>query len=226
MQNPKKIEEEESNEALLVWFLDLWGKIERNYTTVLAGIAGVVVAVLIFVFVNNNQAEQASQAQEDLGKVYIDLFEGRVDEAINTSQQLAMEYSGEPVGKEALIAVANLQFEQKRIEEARNNFQKFLDQYGSDELLGYGAWSGLATCLEAEGKFEEAAQKFKAYADSNPNTPFAPIALKEAGRCFQLAKNNAQAKTVYQTILDKYQDASISRIVRNELLMMGVDVES
>jgi len=225
MQNPNKIEEEKPEEELFVWFMDLWYKIEKNSTTVLAGVAGVVVAILIVVFVNNYQSQKNEEAQAALGDVYIALFEGRVDEAINKSQKLATEYSGEAAGQEALIALANLQFEQKRISEARGNFQKFIDQYGSDPLLKYGAWSGLAACLEADGKFAEAAQKFKAYADAHPDTPFAPVALKEAGRCYQLAQDQKQAQTVYEIVLNKYKDTSVSRIVRNELLMMGVDVE-
>lgn len=225
MQNPNKIEEEEPEEELLVWFLDLWGKVERNYTTVLAGIGGIAVAILIFVFINNNQAQQAEDAQNALGEVYIALFEGRVDEAISQSEKLATEYSGEIAGQEALIALANLQFEQTRFTEANTNFQRFIDQYGDDGLLGFGAWSGLAFCLEAEAKFSAAAQKFKVYADAHPNTPFAAIALKEAGRCYQLAENKEQAQAVYKIVLDKYNTSSVARTVKNELLMMGVDVE-
>lgn len=225
MQNPNKPIQEEPEEALVEWFINVWKKVEDNYTTILAGIGGIAVAVLIFVFVNNQRAQDAQQAQEALGQVYIDLFEGRVDEAINQSQNLATEYSGEPVGKEALIATANLQFEQTRISEANANFQSFLDQYGSEGVLGYGAWSGVAACLEAEGKFSEAAEKFKSYAEKHPDTPFAPVALKEAGRCYQLANQQQAAQSVYQVVMDKYQDSSISRIVRNELQMMGVDVE-
>ena len=225
MQNPNKPEEEKPEEELFVWVMNLWYKIEKNSATVLAGVAGVVVAILIFVFINNYQSQQKQEAQAALGDVYIALFEGRVDDAITQSQKLANEYSGETAGQEALMALANLQFEQKRISEARANFQKFVDQYGSDPLLKYGAWSGLAACLEADGHFVEAAQKFKAYADAHPNTPFAPVALKEAGRCYLLAQDQKQAQMVYESVLEKYNDTSVSRTVRNELLMMGVDVE-
>lgn len=225
MQNPNKPEQEEPQEALLEWFIDLWGKIEKNSTQILAGLGAGVVAVLIAVFALNYQSQEQAEAKAALGEVYISLFDGRVDDAISKSQQLASEYSGDLVGKEALIALANLQFEQKRIAEAKANFQKFLDQYGAEGMLGYGAWSGLASCLESEGQFAEAAEKFKAFADNNPSSPFSPVALKEAGRCYQLAGNDSQAQAVYQIVLNKYQDASISRTVRNELQMMGVDVE-
>ncbi|MBT3604391.1 MAG: tetratricopeptide repeat protein [Candidatus Latescibacteria bacterium] len=225
MQNPNKIEEEEPQEELLVWFLNLWGKVEQNYTQILAGVGVVVVAVLVVVFVNNHQNQETQEARSELGNVYIALFEGRIDDAINQSQTLSDEYAGNPIGREALIALANLQFEQKSISVAQANFQRFLDEYSSEGLLGYGAWSGLASCLEAEAKFAEAAAKFKSYADAHPNTPFAPVALKEAGRCYQLGQNNDQAQVVYQIVLDKYKDSSVLRNVKNELLMMGIDVE-
>jgi len=225
MQNPNKIEKEEPQEELLVWFLNLWGTIERNYTTILAGIGGVAVAILIVVFYSNHQAQQDEGAQSKLGEVYIALFEGRIDDAISQSQQLSTEYSGGMIGKEALIALANLQFEQTQFSNASGSFQSFLDQYGSDGLFGYGAWSGLAACLEAEGKLADAAMKFKTYADKYSNTPFAPVALKEAGRCYQLAQNKEQAQLVYEIILDKYKGTSVSLAAKGELLMMGVEVD-
>jgi predicted negative regulator of RcsB-dependent stress response len=225
MQNPNKVDQEEPQEEMLAWFLNLWSTVEHNYTTILAGLGGVAVAILIVVFYSNYNSQQDEQALSDLGDVYIALFEGRVDEAIQQSQKLATEYSGQRAGKEALIALANLQFEQNRLSESSKNFQAFLDQYPSDELFDYGAWSGLAYCLEAEGKFSEAARKFQTYADANPNSAFAPVALKEAGRCYLLAENREQAQVVFQIVLKKYKDASVARIVKGELLMMGADVE-
>jgi TolA-binding protein len=226
MQNPIIPEDDRPEEALLTWFFNLWSKVEKNYTTILAGLGGAVVAGVLIIFIYNYRSQQSEEAQSKLGEVYISLFEGRVDDAINQSAQLKNEYAGTPAGKEALMSLANLQFEQNRVSEARASFQSFLDEYGSDDLLAYGAWSGLATCLEAEGKFSEAAQKFKSYADRYPDLPFSPVALKEAGRCFQLAQDTTQAIAAYQKVVSKYKESSIYRVAANELLMMGVDLDS
>ena len=69
MQNPNKIEEEEPQEELLVWFLNLWGKVEQNYTQILAGVGVVVVAVLVVVFVNNHQNQETQEARSMCGDV-------------------------------------------------------------------------------------------------------------------------------------------------------------
>lgn len=212
-------------EALLVWFLKIWAAIEKDYPKILAGFGVGILAVLIFIFINHYQNKNSEAANQAMGEVYISLFKGDVNQAISLSQKVLNEYGNQPIAQEALLAIANLQFEQKQIAEAQGNYQKYLDQYGSEGPLGYGAWAGLAACLEMNGKFLDAAQKFASYSEKHPQTPFAPVALKESARCFDLANASDQANASYQKILVQYQKSPVAGLARNELSMKGITVE-
>ncbi len=45
---------------------------------------------------------------------------------------------------------------------------KLLSNYGDIDLLVYAASNGLAACLEAQGQLQQAAEKYRAYAQQNP----------------------------------------------------------
>ena len=225
MQQPKQMPEGNQDDDLLAWFLNLWTKVETNYTKILMGFGIGIAVVLVLIFINRYQTQRAEAAQEALGDVYIALFEGRVSDAIATSQEVMASYQGEAAAREALMAVANLHFEEGRVADARTHFQKYLDENSVDGPLGYGAWSGLASCLESEGNFAEAAQQFASFSERKPESPFAPVALKEAGRCYELAQMQQQASDVYLKIVNQYSESSVARTARGQLSFMGVEVD-
>ena len=220
MQSPQPQQED-----ILVWFLKVWGQIETNYIRILTGFAIAIVAALIVLFFYRAQTQRSDEARTALGDVYIALYEGRVEDAIATSQEVVENYAGKAEAGEALVALANLHYEEGRIAEARTYFQQYLDEYSTDGPLGYGAWTGLASCLESEGKFAEAGQQFATFAKTHPQSPFASIALKEAGRCYELGKMPQQARDAYQKIVKEYRESSAARFARGQLNMMGIEID-
>ncbi len=212
-------------EDILVWFLKVWNQIEANYIRILTGFGIAIVAALIVLFFYRTQTQHAEAARAALGDVYIALYEGRVEEALAASQEVIKTYPGEAEAGEALMALANLHYEEGRIAEARTYFQQYLNEYPTDGPLGYGAWSGLASCLENEEKFAESGQQFATFAEAHPGSPFAPIALKEAGRCYELGKMPQQASDAYQKIINEYDESSVARFARGQLSMMGIEID-
>ncbi len=212
-------------EDILVWFLKVWNQIEVNYIRILTGFGIAIVAALIVLFFYRTQTQHAEAARTALGDVYIALYEGRVEDALAASQEVIETYAGEAEAGEALMALANLHYEEGRIAEAQTYFQQYLDEYPTDGPLGYGAWSGLASCLENEKQFSEAGQQFATFAEAHPNSPFAPIALKEAGRCYELGKMPQQASDAYQRIVNEYAKSSVARFARGQLNMMGIEID-
>ncbi len=220
MQSPQPQQED-----ILVWFLKVWGQIEANYIRILTGFGIAIVAALIVLFFYRAQTQRADAARIALGDVYIALYEGRVEDALAASQEVMENYAGQAEAGEALMALANLHYEEGRIAEAHTYFQQYLNEYPADGPLGYGAWSGLASCLESEEKFAEAGQQFTAFAEAHPESPFAPISLKEAGRCYELGKMPQQARDAYQKIVNEYAESSVTRFARGQLGMMGVVID-
>ena len=224
MEERKDQPEEENDQALLAWFLNLWSDIEANYTKILTGFGVAIAVVLVIVFVDRQGSERNEAAQAALGDVYIALFEGRVSDGIAAANDVIANYEDEPAAKEALMAIANLHFEEGRVAEARDHFQKYLDANSTAGPFGYGAWAGLASCLESESKFAEAAKQFADFASQEPNSPFAAVALKEAGRCYELGQMPQQAIDTYQRIARDYSTSSVARIATGQLNMMGIEV--
>lgn len=224
MQQPKQQPEENQHEALLAWFLDLWSQIEANYTKILTGFGVAIAVVLIIVLMDSQNKQREEAAQAALGDVYIALFENRVSDAIVSAREVVDTYDGERPAQEALMAMANLHFEEGRVAEARDLFETYLRKNDTKGPLGYGAWAGLASCLEQEGKFAEAAKKFADFVGQEPNSPFAAVSLKEAGRCYELASMSQQAIDVYQRIAKDYSESAVARIATGQLSLMGVEV--
>ena len=226
MQQARRPHEEEPQEELLTWFLRLWKMGEDNSSKILTGVGIVVVAAVIVVFVQQQNTAGEEAAQQAMGEVYISIFQQDIAAAISKSEQVVKDHASQPVAQEALMAMANLNFEEGRIDEARKEFQKYMDQYGTEGPLGYGAWIGLAACLEHEQAFSSAADRFASYAQKYPQEPFSVVALKEAGRCYELAGDLEKAKQTYQQLLDQYSASSVANVVRGKLQMMGVVVDS
>ena len=137
-------------EDILVWFLKVWSQIEANYIRILTGFGIAIVAALIVLFFYRGQTQRAEAARAALGDVYIALYEGRVEEAIASSQEVMETYAGQAEAGEALMALANLHYEEGRITEARTLFQQYLNEYPAEGPLGYGAWSGWRPVLKAK----------------------------------------------------------------------------
>ena len=225
MQHKKPTKEELKEDEVLVAFFKLWNYAELNYPRILAGIGVVVVVVLIGVFIRNYQAQQEIDAQSALGEVDIALLQGAPEDALVRAEQVAGKYGGKAAAKYAQIAVANIHFESERYAEAQAAFQQYLDDHGSEGPTGFGAVNGLAASLESQQLFSEAAARFLAYADAFGNTPFAPIALKEAARCFKIADDVPKAESLYRRIIEDYPESNVARTAKSELRFLGFNVD-
>ena len=221
-QRPKP--EDVKDDELLKFLLTAWDFIENNYPKILAGLGGVAVVVLIAVLISRQEEQSAIEAQIRLGEAQIALYQANFPEAISKSEQVVAEYGDSPASRQALLLAANLKFESKNYSAAQVDFQTYLDDFGSDGPLGYSAWVGGAFCLEAQGDLTGAGGKFAGYADAHSQGLFAPIALKEAARCFKTAGNLGQAQALYQKIVVEYKKSDVAQVARSELKQMGVNI--
>ena len=202
--------------------MQLWGYVQNNYPKLLAGAGAVVIVVLIGVFIKQQSDRRTRVAMDALGEVNISLAQGNNDEAVLQAEKIAKDYSGKPAARQALILLGNLHFAQDRHSEARISYQEYLDTYGDEGPSGYGARAGIAACLEEQGKYREAAEEYAAYADKYPASPFAPMVLKEAARCYRLAGDSEKAQASLQRIVDGYSESAAARTAKAELTQMGV----
>ncbi len=221
-QRPTKQELKE--DEVITWLLQAWTYVEDNYPKLLAGLGVVVVAILVGVFINSYTESQAQDARNALGDLHITLLQGNTSGAIEQAEQMVEDYSGQPSARQALILLGNLYFELGRHAEAQATYQRYLDAHGEEGPSGYGARSGQAACMEAQGNYADAGAEYASYADEYKSTPFAPVALKEAARCYRLVGDVEKSQDIYRRIMSDYAKSSIAPVARAELRQMGIEV--
>jgi tetratricopeptide (TPR) repeat protein len=201
--------------------LQAWAYIEQNYTRILAVLGVVVVVVLIGVYLRYESRRQARVSIDALGEARIALFQGRIDEALAQAQDIIDDYGDGPAVGQALMLQSNVLFGQGRYAESKAAYERYMREYGDEGAAGYGAWSGIAACLEEEGNPRGAGEEYLAYVDRMPESAFAPLALREAARCFEHAGDLDRARAALQQIVDRYSDNRLARVAKAELRQMG-----
>ena len=201
--------------------LRAWAYVEGNYTRILAGVGVVVVAVLIGVYVRHEAQRKARASSDALGEARIALFQGRVDDALAQAQDIVDEYGNGPAVGQALILQSNVLFGQGRYTDSKAAYQRYMREFGDEGAAGYGAWSGVAACLEEEGSPTAAGETFLAYAEKLPGSAFSPMALREAGRCFEHAGDLQRARAALKRIVELYPEDRLARVAEAELRQMG-----
>lgn len=209
-------------DELVTRALQMWAYIEKNYPKLLAGLGAIVVVALAGMLIKNQSDQQTQASIDALGNVRIALHQGKVEDAVFQAERVAEEYSGKPAAGQALLLLGGLHYDLGRYAEAQTAYQGYLSTYGDEGPAGYAAWGGIAACLEEQGSYVEAAEKYVAYADQYGTSPFAPIVLKEASRCYVNAGDLEKAQGVLQRIVKDYPKSSIVRSAKAELRQMGV----
>jgi tetratricopeptide (TPR) repeat protein len=179
-------------------------------------IVGAVVALVVIAlgvqYLIHSQDKARQEASDELSRAMMAEEAGQPAEALRIlSDQVLGRYEGTPAAGRAALMLANRRFAEGSFAEARSLYQKCLDDYGDSPIVGYGAWSGLAACLEADGKVQEAASKYTEYADGHAGTPQAAMALSEAARCYQHLGDRAAQKAALQRLVKDYPRLPMAR---------------
>jgi TolA-binding protein len=217
--------EEVREDEFLTWVYRAVDYVEKNYPKFIAGVGAVALAGLVAWFVKSNSEKEAQAAVDAVGQVQVQLMQGNTRSAIQQAERVVAEYAGKPAAASAQLLLASAYFNEGRYDESAATFQAYLDRYSSEGPQGYGAWAGLAACLEQKGDFSGAARKYLAYADASPRSPFAPISLKEAARCFELGSSREDEVKALQRIVSEYPKSDTRREAEGILRVLGVDVD-
>jgi tetratricopeptide (TPR) repeat protein len=135
---------------------------------------------------------------------------------------IAQEYSNEP-GKIAAMYAGNSLISLNKWSEAKEYFEKAAGS--SSKVITQGGIAGLGACLENEGKFAEAAEKYeeasKLGVDENLQSRYGFY----SGLCFEKAGNKKKAEDVYRTILKSGQMTEFSMLAKAGLIRIGTIIE-
>lgn len=143
----------ESQDAVAMFFMKLWPRIEANKNRIVTVTAIVVAAICIILFISWRHEQNQIDAGDALTQALIS-----APPSANQSRSyldIADSYSGTLAGERALLQGATDLFAQGKYTDAQADFQRYLDEHPDDQFSGLAAL-GVARCMEAEGKISDA----------------------------------------------------------------------
>lgn len=187
----------------LVW---LWETFKKNQQQIVTGVVVALVLVAVGTYVVPRWRHANDQAWATLSSLDQTMMASRYGmggkpgavEAgeIEKYRKLAADYPRSTVAPIALYKAAQLLHETNKLDEALKILNELLSSYPKSEIAP-AAEAAKASVLEDQGKYAEARGLYEKVGESGPKY-LAPECWLNAGRCAELAKDNAEAKTLYE----------------------------
>ena len=158
----------ERNIAESQLLLDAWVWLEKNRKPVILGVVAVTAAGLLAGTMAWSKKQKQVAAGEALSQVLLaQIISNSRTEAADGLLKVANSHSGTPGGAQAQLLAGGALFADGKYAEAQVQFEKFSREYVGHTLTPQGKL-GLAACLAAQGKTEEAARAYKELVDRYP----------------------------------------------------------
>lgn len=185
----------------------LWPWLEQNGKTLI--IIGVAIIVLIggYFFVQSQHEQNEVNAGQALTSLMANPPAGGPESSAAALTQLASKYAGTQAALRAQLQGAAMYYSLGDYTNAQAEFEKFLhtDSGGQPAAI---AQLGLATCLEAEGKQDEAAAAYQRVVTGYPSSLGTTIPANYAlGRIFESQGKLSDALSYYGLVAQAGQEA-------------------
>ena len=173
----------------------MWVWVETNKKQAAWGAAIAVTLALVVWFLLWRHGEQEVRAGEALSEIFVpQLLNGGAarPETCQGFLKVAAEYPGYDAGAEAMLLGAGDLFVEGNYDQARAQFERFAREHRGSPMEA-SAVLGIAACLDAQHKTNEARTAYKSLVDQHPNDPVALQAKFSLGRLYasqpELARN-------------------------------------
>jgi tetratricopeptide (TPR) repeat protein len=197
--------------------------VEQNLRLTLMVLGGAVLVAALVWGVDYYRTSRAAATASLFGQAGVELRGGNLAAGIVSLRKLVDEHSGATIAGIACVQLADAYFRQRSFDEAKRFFQKYLDDYGSDNLMTAAAWAGLGAVDEQASVNDEAAQKYVKAAGITPRTFQASEYLRAALRCAIAARDSSLAAQVYKTMQKDFPASDQNlRLARQTLIEHGL----
>ena len=194
---------------------------DENKNSIIYLVIGVLAVVLIVMWGSSIMEETEMEAVSLLGKAQIEYDQFNYSKSRDLLNILKEGYSGTDAAEQGLFLLANLNFNEKRYEEARKLFKEFTGSYSGSELLLASGYAGIAACLETENDFRGAADNYyKAYNKVGSINQAAEY-LYLAGINFQNAGDEEQARNMFQKVIDEFPDSQKKYDAQTKMILLA-----
>jgi len=181
--------------------------VKQHSNKVTIGLIAVAGIILLTFFITQSKKTAELNASEQLAKANTEIARGEVQQTIDILLNMSENYSGTKSASKGVYLLAYTYFQKGEYENAMTYFNKYLDDYADDPILGSAAYSGIAACYEQQGKFLEAARSYEKGANKFADHYNAPQQFMDAGRCYKLDNRVADARKCYEIVIEKYPDS-------------------
>ena len=186
--------------------------------------SGLLIVIVLTLIVGRWRSGKNDEAATVAGIATMDFGQGRYGEVINQVTLSLDEFGGLPAFGDAVFLLARAELLSGDSLLARQHFQLFLDDYGSNEFLTSGAWTGLGVIAEGLGQFAEAGKQYQKAYRKAPTRSLRRSNAIFAGRCFILAGQPAEALKLLRPLLGE-ENLDLQTSNQAHALMSRAEVE-
>lgn len=198
-----------------VFMLKAKNQVLDNWQYLVVGLVVVILAVTGTVYYFNSRQAQKQEAASRFARALMDYRSGNNQVAIMGLNQVVEEYGGDEVTEYAVFLLGNINYEIRNYPEAIRYFELYLLKYRQSRFNRAASLAGIASSLENQGQYREAAEKFVAAYNEYPNGPMIGDYQVSAMRNFLEVGEVDQAKTYLELITNEFDDTDLAdRAVR------------
>jgi TolA-binding protein len=180
--------------------------VELHRTAIMAAAIAVVIilgAAGAYSWYWIHQGQLARAALADAEQVLRTETPANADEAMKRLAAVAKDYRGTESAEEALIRLANLQYDVGKMDEAQKAYGDYLRTYPRGRFVLMAA-IGQAYVDDSKGNYQAGAEALSRALDNAKNSPLAGEAYSELARLYEEMKKPEDAIRVYSQIVEQY----------------------
>ena len=195
-------------DRFIIFVYEVSEYITHHVQEIIIGVGVVVIAAAAGYLYSNMQQSRHAEAAQILAPALTAVQQERYGDAAPIFERIREEFGGTSSAAEATIRLADAYFRQGKTDEALTTYRQYIDEYGGDdEIVTISAEAGIASCIEQQGKYLDAAKRYHELADQYNDSYMLPRFLLDAGRCYQAADQTDQAKIMYDKVVNTYEDS-------------------
>jgi tetratricopeptide (TPR) repeat protein len=179
-----------------------WAWFEKNQKQALTSASVVVIVGLIIWFFVWQNGEKQVQASEELSSIAVRQISAAAAGSQDAPQaylKVASDYPKSKAAARALLLAAGALFTEGKYAESQALFERFTREFHDSPLLGEGLL-GVASCLEAQGKTDQAAGAYKDLITRHPADSVAPQAKFSLAGLYEVQKRPELARDLYDQV--------------------------
>ena len=187
-------------------------------TRIAMAVAAVVVIVYAYVTYHKSQDEESINKLVFAEQVY---FSGDYREAIRRLEKYCTEYEGTKGGSTGTYYLANSYFNTDQFDFALTNYEKYVSDYGDNEIFTISSMTGIAACYEGLNKYQEAVDQYEKTLKKYPECYNKAEIMMSLARAYRVMNQTDNAKTWYSRIVKEFPESSLSREAKSSLEELG-----